>query len=53
MRKFKIKKFTYGTARNIKSMFFVRGNNQIYGVDYFDTYAPVVQCSTVYIIIVL
>ena len=40
---FKIKRFPDGLVRKLKARFCVRGDKQIEGVDFFDTFAPVVQ----------
>ena len=50
---FKIKRFPDGLVRKLKARFCVRGDRQIEGVDYFDTFAPVVQWSTVRLLLVL
>ena len=50
---FKIKRFPDGLARKLKSRLCVRGDQQIEGVDFFDTYAPVVQWSTVRMMFIL
>lgn len=50
---FKIKRFPDGLIRKLKARFCVRGDRQIEGVDYFDTFAPVVQWSTVRLLLVL
>jgi hypothetical protein len=39
---FKRKRFPDGRVRKLKARFCVRGDQQIEGVDFFDTYAPVV-----------
>ena len=44
---FKIKRFAYGQIRKFKARFCVRGDKQVEGIDYFDTYAPVVSWTTV------
>ena len=50
---FKIKRFPDGLIRKLKARFCVRGDQQIEGVDFFDTFAPVVQWSTVRMLLVL
>lgn len=50
---FKIKRFPDGLVRKLKARFCVRGDRQIEGVDFFDTFAPVVQWSTVRLLLVL
>jgi hypothetical protein len=44
---YKRKRFPDGTIRKLKARLVVRGDQQVYGVDYFDTYAPVVSWTTV------
>ena len=44
---FKLKRLPDGTPYRFKARFCARGDMQKEGVDYFDTYAPVVQWSTV------
>ncbi|MGH7954829.1 MAG: reverse transcriptase domain-containing protein, partial [Gloeomargaritales cyanobacterium] len=44
---FKIKRYPDGRVRKYKARFCVRGDRQTDGIDAFDTYAPVVQWSTV------
>jgi hypothetical protein len=44
---FKLKRLTDGAPSKFKARFCVRGDLQEEGVDYFETYAPVVQWSTV------
>ena len=39
--------------RNLKTRYFVRGNTQVSGLDYFDTYAPVVQQLIIWVILFL
>lgn len=50
---FKIKRFPDGLIRKLKARFCVRGDQQIEGVDFFDTFAPVVQWSTIRILLIL
>ena len=44
---FKRKRFPDGLIRKLKARLVVRGDQQIHGIDYFDTYAPVVSWTTV------
>ena len=44
---YKIKRFPDGLVRKLKARFCVRGDMQIEGVDFFNTFAPVVQWATV------
>ena len=50
---FRIKRFTDGTLRKLKAQFCVRGDKQIEGVDFFDTYAPVINWTTVRLVLIL
>lgn len=50
---FRCKRFPDGTVRKLKARFCVRGDMQIEGVDYFDTYAPVVNWQTVRLMLIL
>ena len=50
---FKRKRYPDGRMRKLKARFCVRGDQQIEGVDFFESYAPVVQWSTVRVILIL
>jgi hypothetical protein len=50
---FKCKRYPDGTIRKLKSRFCVRGNKQIEGVNFFDTFAPVVNWTTVRLMLIL
>ena len=50
---FKVKRYPDGLVRKLKARFCVRGDTQIEGVDFFDTYAPVVSWTTVRIMMIL
>lgn len=50
---FRCKRFPDGSVRKLKARFCVRGDQQIEGVDFFDTYAPVVSWTTVRFLLVL
>jgi hypothetical protein len=50
---FRCKRFPDGSIRKLKSRFCVRGDKQIEGVDYFDTFAPVVSWTTVRLMLIL
>jgi hypothetical protein len=50
---FKIKRFPDGLTKKFKARFCARGDKQIEGVDYFETYAPVVQWTTVRLMLIL
>jgi hypothetical protein len=49
---FKRKRYPDGRVRKLKARFCVRGDKQVEGVDYFESYAPVVQWSTVRIVLI-
>jgi len=50
---FKIKRFPDGLIKKFKARFCARGDQQIEGVDFFETYAPVVQWTTVRMMLIL
>ena len=50
---FKLKRLPDGTPLKFKARYCVRGDLQREGVDYFETYAPVVQWSTVRLLLTL
>ena len=50
---FKLKRLPDGTPYKYKARYCVRGDKQKAGVDYFETYAPVVQWSTVRLLLTL
>ena len=50
---FKCKRFPDGTVKKFKARFCVMGNRQTYGVDFFETWSPVVQWSTIRLMMVL
>jgi hypothetical protein len=49
---FKRKRYPDGRVRKLKARFCVRGDKQVEAVDYFESYAPVVQWSTVRVILI-
>ena len=49
---FKIKRFPDGLMRKLKARFCVRGDQQQAGIDFFETYAPVVSWTTVRLLLV-
>ena len=49
----KRKRFSDGSIRKLKARLCVRGDQQLEGVDFFQTYASVVQWSTVRVLLVL
>jgi len=50
---FKCKRFPDGTVKKFKARFCARGDRQKEGVDYFDTYSPVVQWTTIRLMLIL
>jgi len=50
---FKVKRFPSGLIKRLKARFCARGDKQIEGVDFFDTFAPVVSWTTVRLMLVL
>ncbi|CAB9526109.1 expressed unknown protein [Seminavis robusta] len=50
---FRIKRFPTGLVRKLKARFCARGDKQIHGVDFFETYAPVVNWTTVRLLLIL
>ena len=50
---FKIKRFPDGLIKKFKARFCARGDQQLEGIDYFETYAPVVQWTTVRLLLIL
>jgi hypothetical protein len=50
---FKLKRFPDGLIKKFKARFCARGDQQIEGVDFFETYAPVVQWTTVRLMLIL
>jgi hypothetical protein len=50
---FKIKRFPDGSVKKFKARFCACGDKQLEGVDYFETWAPVVQWSTIRIIMIV
>ena len=44
---FKLKRYPDGLAKKFKARFCVRGDKQVEGIDFFETWAPVVQWTTV------
>ena len=50
---FKLKRYPDGLIKKFKARFCARGDQQIEGVDFFETYAPVVQWTTVHLMLIL
>ena len=50
---FKCKRYPDGTVRKFKGRFCARGDRQIEGVDFFETFAPVVNWTTVRLLLIM
>lgn len=50
---FRIKRFTDGTVRKLKARFCVCGDCQVEGLDFFETFAPVVNWITIRFLLIL
>ena len=50
---FKIKRFPDGLIKKFKARFCARGDQQLEGINFFETYAPVVQWTTVRLLLIL
>ena len=50
---FKIKRYPSGAVKKDKARFCCGGHKQIYNVDYFDVWAPLVNWTTVRLLLVL
>jgi hypothetical protein len=50
---FKCKCFPDGLVRKLKARFCVQGDRQVEGVDFFDTFAPVVNWTTIRLMLIL
>ena len=50
---FKIKRFPDGLIKKFKARFCARGDHQLEGIDFFETYAFVVQWTTVCLLLIL
>ena len=44
---FNLKRFPYGLIKKFKAQFCARGDPQVEGIDFFETYAPVAQWTTI------
>lgn len=49
---FKLKRYPDGTPQKFKARFCARGDVQQEGINFFDTYAPVVKWSTIRMILI-
>ena len=50
---FKLKRYPDGLINNFKSRFCARGNMQLERIDFFETYAPVLQWKIVRLMLIL
>ena len=50
---FNCKRFPDGLIKKFKARFCARGNMQLEGVDFFETYSPVVQWTTIWLMLIL
>jgi len=50
---FKCKQYPDGLVKNFKAHFCARGDMQLEGIDFFETYAPVVQWTTIRLMFIL
>ncbi len=50
---FKCKRYPDGCIKKFKSCFCARGDKQLEGIDFFETYAPVVQWTTIRLMFIL
>ena len=50
---FKCKRYPDGLIKKFKARFCARGDRQLEGIDFFETYAPVVQWRTIRLMFVL
>ena len=50
---FKCKRYPDGAPKKHKARFCFRGDRQIHGVDFFETWAPVVQWATIRSLMIL
>jgi len=50
---FKCKRYPDGLIKKFKARFCARGDQQLHGIDFFETYVPVVQWTTIRLMFVL
>ena len=50
---FKLKRYPDGLIKKFKARFYARGDMQLEGIDFFETYAPVVQWTAVKLVLIL
>ena len=52
-RSFKLKRYLYGFIKNFKARFCARGDMQLEGIYFFETYSPLLQCTTVILMLII
>ena len=50
---FQCKRYPDGSIRKLKARFCAHGDKQVEGIDYFDTFAPVINWTTVRLMLIL
>ena len=50
---FKCKKYPDGLTKHFKARFCTSGDQELEGIDFFETYTQVVQCTMVWLILIL
>ena len=50
---FRCKRYPNGSVHKLKARFCARGDKQVEGIDYFDTFAPVINWTTVRLMLIL
>jgi hypothetical protein len=50
---FKCKRYPDGRIKKFKARFCAKGDKQLEGIDFFETYAPVVQWTTIWLMFIL
>ena len=50
---FRCKRYPDGSVQKLKARFCARGDKQVEGIDYFDTFAPVINWTTVRLMLIL
>ena len=50
---FKLKRYPDGLIKKFKARFCARGDMQLEGIDFFKTYAPVVQWTTIRLMLII
>ena len=50
---FKLKQYPDGIIKKVKDILCARGDMQLEGIYFFETYAPVVQCTTIRLMLII